>query len=653
MDSNSYTLAENPYCIQFLRCTLLPLRGLRERVWGDLLLKLTPLPLGRVWGADYLCNSNKESMPEPKSQYQKNIQEYNEQLSTVKRKLITSSSIRLVIFLAACAGIYFAWENMQIVLAIIIVFIVLFLFLVSKHSDLQYQRDFLKELIRINNTEIKVLDRDFYELPDGEKFKNGQHAFSMDIDLFGRGSFFQYLNRTSLEPGTQELVNNLTENSIENIKQKQEAIHELASKAKWRQKFSATAALVKTDAPVVFILNWLKDYKSYVPQAMRFIPQIFSVLSLLIFVLYYFDFIPLKILVIWFFIGLGVTGAFVKKTNRLSEYTDKAQSTFEQYYKLLLQLENEKFTSVLLQQKMDHIMPKNGKKASEIVKNFSKILAAFDQRGNLLVGTFTNAFMLSDLRHGYAMEKWIAQHGKQVNEWFEVIAFFDAYNSLGNFAFNHPQYSFPEIKSSDKILECIAASHPLLDPKKAVANDFNINEEQFFIITGANMAGKSTFLRTVSLQIVMANVGLPVCAASAKYTPIKLITSMRTTDSLTDDASYFFSELKRLQYIVQAIKTDRFFIILDEILKGTNSTDKAIGSRKFIDKLVASHSTGIIATHDLSLCAAADALQAVENYYFDAEIINDQLFFDYTFKKGICQNMNASFLLRKMNIIDA
>lgn len=140
------------------------------------------------------------------------------------------------------------------------------------------------------------------------------------------------------------------------------------------------------------------------------------------------------------------------------------------------------------------------------------------------------------------------------------------------------------------------------------------------------MAGKSTFLRTVSLQIVMANVGLPVCAASAKYTPIKLITSMRTTDSLTDDASYFFSELKRLQYIVQAIKTDRYFIILDEILKGTNSTDKAIGSRKFIDKLVASHSTGIIATHDLSLCAAADVLQPVENYYFDAEIKNDELF---------------------------
>jgi len=592
-------------------------------------------------------------MPDPRQHYQENISQYNDQLAAAKRKLLTSSTIRLVIFLAACSGIYFGWGNTQIIIAIIVVFIVLFLFLVSKHSDLQYQRDFLQELIRVNTIEIKVLNRDFHNLPDGENFKNGQHAFSMDIDLFGRGSFFQYMNRTSLEPGTQQLAQNLTENSIDNILQKQEAVQELVSKTEWRQKFSATAALVKTEAPVAFILNWLRDYKNYVPQAMRFIPKVFSVISLLISVLYYFDFIPVSILVAWFFIGLGITGAFVKKTNKLSEYTGKAQSTFEQYYKLLVQLENEKFTSALLQQKMAHIAPKNGKKASEIVKNFSKIMAAFDQRGNLLVGTFTNAFMLSDLRHGYAMEKWIARHGAQVNEWFEVIAFFDAYNSMGNFAFNHPHYTFPEIKTKEKILECTAASHPLLDPKKAVANDFKIDEEQFFIITGANMAGKSTFLRTVSLQIVMANVGLPVCAASAKYTPIKLITSMRTTDSLTDDASYFFSELKRLQYIVQAIKTDRYFIILDEILKGTNSTDKAIGSRKFIDKLVASHSTGIIATHDLSLCAAADTLQPVENYYFDAEIKNNELFFDYTFKKGICQNMNASFLLKKMNIIDA
>jgi DNA mismatch repair ATPase MutS len=166
------------------------------------------------------------------------------------------------------------------------------------------------------------------------------------------------------------------------------------------------------------------------------------------------------------------------------------------------------------------------------------------------------------------------------------------------------------------------------------------------------MAGKSTFLRTVALHIVMSNVGLPVCAKRSKYKPIKLVTSMRTTDSLTDDSSYFFSELTRLKFIVDTIELDdSYFIILDEILKGTNSTDKAIGSRKFVEKLVKLNATGIIATHDLSLTEIESQLEAVKNYYFDAQIVNDELYFDYKLKQGVCQNMNASFLLKKMDIV--
>lgn len=165
------------------------------------------------------------------------------------------------------------------------------------------------------------------------------------------------------------------------------------------------------------------------------------------------------------------------------------------------------------------------------------------------------------------------------------------------------------------------------------------------------MAGKSTFLRTISLHIVMANAGLPVCAKTSEYNPVKLVTSMRTSDSLTDDSSYFFSELTRLKFIVDAIKKEPYFIILDEILKGTNSTDKAIGSRKFVEKLVDGNATGIIATHDLSLCEIEKELSDVQNYYFDAQIVNDELFFDYKLKQGVCQNMNASFLLKKMEIV--
>ena len=591
-------------------------------------------------------------MQDPRAHYTSKITTYQEQLKKMQALLLSSSMIRLVVFLIGVAAIYFLWGNTRVILAIVVAEIALFLFLVSRHSRLKYKRDFLQEMIAINKTELQVLDRDFYDLPDGDTFKDPVHEFSQDIDLFGRGSFFQYLNRTGLASGSQKLADLLTANSIEDIPQKQEAVQELATQSDWRQEFRATARLVKANYDTRHILNWLKGYTNFVPKIMQWLPNVFTGISLVLFVLAYLDIVPGSVVLYWFFVGLILNGFFVKKVNDLWDKAGKTQTTFEQYFKLMLLLEEQEFTSVYLKKEQDKIKSQKAK-ASAVIEQFSKMLGILDQRSNMLVGVFINSFFLSDLRQAYRIERWIALNADEVANWFEVIAFFDAQNSLANFSFNHPDYAFAEIKKGKHTLTAKALAHPLLDPKKAVANDFDIDSEQFFIITGANMAGKSTFLRTVSLSIVMSNAGLPICAEEAVYDPIKLITSMRTSDSLTDDESYFFSELKRLQFIVNAIKTDTYFIILDEILKGTNSTDKAIGSRKFIEKLVASNSTGIIATHDLSLCEAADELEEVKNYYFDAQIINDELFFDYTFKKGICQNMNASFLLRKMQIIDA
>ena len=293
----------------------------------------------------------------------------------------------------------------------------------------------------------------------------------------------------------------------------------------------------------------------------------------------------------------------------------------------------------------------NSEKASAALQKFSKALDALDQRNNFLFGFIVNGFFLWDLRYAFTIEKWIEKYHASVEKWFYAVEKIDAYNSLGNFSFNHTTYSFPKILQENKGIIAQDLGHPLLDPSKRIDNNFEIASEEFFIITGANMAGKSTFLRTVALQIVMSNIGLPVCSKNCSYSPIKLITSMRTNDSLGDDESYFFSELKRLKFIVDKIQDENYFIMLDEILKGTNSTDKAIGSRKFVQRLVASHSTGIIATHDLSLCEISEELPEVKNFYFDAEIVNDELHFDYHLKDGICKNMNASFLLRKMDIV--
>ncbi len=590
-------------------------------------------------------------MNNPSDFYKKQIEIHSGELQKIKRKLAVSSTIRLVVFLSACFGVYFFFGNVKALIAIIVLAIAAFVYLVTRHSGLQHERDLKKALIEQNNTELDVLARAFHHLPSGEKYKNPLHFYSQDIDLFGRGSFFQYLNRTALESGSDFLAKLFTENNIDFIPKKQEAVAELSKMPEWRQQFSAIASLVKTEVSAAEVTDWLKDYKFFVPKWIKPVSLVFSIISVGLIVANYFDLVSGYAVAGWFFFGLAITGRFLKKVNNLASHTSKIQSTFEQFHKLILEIETQEFASELLSEKRNLVV-NTEKKASSILKKFAKHLDALDQRNNMFIGALTNGFMLRDLRQSFDIEKWIEAHKSSVPISFETITFFDSYNSLGNFAFNHPGYVFPKITNEIHVLKVKGAGHPLLKDATMVLNDIHINSEEFFIITGANMAGKSTFLRTVSLQIVMGNLGLPVCAESAEYNPIKLITSMRTTDSLTDDESYFFSELKRLKFIVDEIKTDRYFIILDEILKGTNSTDKAIGSRKFVEKLVASNSTGIIATHDLSLCAVAEEMPEVKNYFFDARIEDGELFFDYTFKPGICQNMNASFLLKKMQIVD-
>lgn len=570
--------------------------------------------------------------------------------AVLKKKSIHLSIFRFAIFLTTCFLCYLTFGKYPDVFIIAFLGILLFSFLVVKYIDLKRKRAIIDAKININSIEINALNRNFHHLETGEKFINPSHFYSNDIDLFGKGSFFQFVNRTKTNDGQELLATSFTENKIEAIVEKQNALKELSKKVKWRQHFAALASLVSVKDTSKSIVHWISNYASVFPKFLAAVQIVFSVVSILLIGLLSFGIIPFSILLVWFFIGLAITGLFLKRTQKLYSDTDEIRKTFKQYHVLLNEIESEEFTAKRLKEKQKVINSEN-KKASAIFKEFSKILDAFDQRNNILISVVGNGLFLSEIRNAVNVEKWIISYKHTVKDWFQVVAFFDAQNSLANFHFNHPAFIFPKISSATEIIKSSNLGHPLLDAKKRVDNDFIIDDEQFFIVTGANMAGKSTFLRTVSLSIVMANCGLPVCAESFLYSPIKLITSMRTTDSLTEDESYFYSELKRLKFIVDEIKEEKYFIILDEILKGTNSKDKAIGSKKFVEKLSKSKSTGIIATHDVSLCELENEFSEIKNYYFDAEIIKDELHFDYTLKNGVCKNMNASFLLQKMEIV--
>ncbi|REG89549.1 MutS-related protein [Winogradskyella sediminis] len=578
--------------------------------------------------------------------------DYNQTESKrIFKQLSLYSILRLSIFVLTVFGIYFTYENWQIAAGIAAVGMASFLFLLSKYTDLKARRNLHKRLITLNEEEIAIAKGDFYDRPDGEEFQNPKHFFSLDIDLFGKGSFFQFINRTGLKEGTQKLTSYLLSNDITQIETRQKAIQELANLPKWRQNYRAVAQGIEVEHSAKSIITWINEYKPFLSKTQYMLTIAFSVASLVIIGFGVAEIIPISIIGYWLLLGLGITSMYLKKINILAQHTERAKDTFRQYAWLLNAIENAEFTSKLLKSKQE-LIQSEGLKASEIFSKFSKRLDALDNRNNFISAIFGNGYLLIDIRNSYNVEKWIAQYGDKVEDWFEVVTFFDAFNSFGNYAFNHQDFTYPILTEEPVTILAEGLGHPLLNPEKRVDSDLKLEEEQFFIVTGANMAGKSTFLRTVALHIVMANVGLPICAKQSKYKPIKLITSMRTTDSLTDDSSYFFSELTRLKFVVDTIENDKnYFVILDEILKGTNSTDKAIGSRKFVEKLVKQNATGIIATHDLSLTEIESELKAVKNYYFDAEIVNDELFFDYKLKQGVCQNMNASFLLKKMEII--
>ncbi|PKH49821.1 DNA mismatch repair protein MutS [Tenacibaculum sp. Bg11-29] len=589
-------------------------------------------------------------MQQPFPFYKEEINNLNSELFSLKKQLRTTSILRLLTFLGISFSIYLAITKANLFFGISFILIIFFVYLIIKHTQLQQQKRLTDAKLTINKTEVDVLEGRYTHLDDGKEFINPEHYFSNDIDLFGIGSFFQYTNRTATSEGKKLLASTLTSNDIHAIEERQEVVKELALKAKWRQHFTAVASLIQTKTSIPVIVNWVHSYQQKLPPFLILFSYVFSVTSLALIGLLSFSIIPFSVVLICFFIGLSITAFYIKNTQELATETTRAKETFNQYYQLLAQIENEEFTNSTLKNKQKKIEQEN-KKASTIFQEFSKNLDAFDQRNNMIIMIFGNGLFLWDIRSAIKIEKWISTYKNTVEEWFSVVSYFDAQNSLANFVFNKPAYIFPTITKEKAVLNAVNLGHPLLDATKRIDNDFIIDNEHFFIVTGANMAGKSTFLRAVSLAIVMSNTGLPICAEKAIYNPTKLITSMRTSDSLSDDESYFYAELKRLKFIVNEIKTENYFIILDEILKGTNSKDKAIGSKKFVEKLNKSKSTGIIATHDVSLCDLAKEYSTIKNYYFDAEIIDDELHFDYKMKNGVCKNMNASFLLQKMEII--
>ena len=588
-------------------------------------------------------------------------------LQNLKRRIHQVGTLRLLLIISMFITLWLCRNNgLPMLFAIVAIFTAFFLLLVVYHTILYRKRTYEEGIINLCENELKALDYDFSAFDGAPEQVNPQHSFSLDLDVFGESSLFQSANRTVTQMGKKALINWFLKplDDKDEILMRQGGVREIAEMTSFRHDFYVTgkaASKEKKDIKTLFSPNdnYVKLSDSlFIKILIWIIPTIWVILITGVI----FDIVSANALVINSIISLILANIPAKRIQKLYVSVDKTEKILKTYSQLMNLIEQETFHSPVLQSYKSRLAgihlqnEKTNKRttASYAIKKFSDNIGALDQRFSFM-GIILNMLYLRDTRQAIKLEQWKEKYTDKLMGWFDALGVFDVFCSFGTFTFNHPDYIYPSIADSYFKMEGKALGHPLIHRDKCVRNDIEIHENKFFlIVTGANMAGKSTYLRTIGVNFLFACMGLPVYARSLTIFPAHLVTSLRTSDSLTSNESYFFAELKRLKMIIDRLNTnEKLLIILDEILKGTNSADKQKGSIALIKQLINKGACGIIATHDLLLGALSDTFpDNIRNKRFEADIENNKLLFTYQIRDGIAQNMNATFLMKKMGIFE-
>ena len=593
-------------------------------------------------------------------QYYKSTQTRSQQASlSLKKTTYWLENLRLFVVIGMIITLWLFWEQGWIVLSLVFVaWLLFFVLLIIRYNCLCRKMTYAKKLTVLCTNELKALNYDFSAFDGALDKANPTHPYSFDLDLFGKCSLFQSVNRTVTKEGQEKLtewfLNPLT--TRHDIVRRQQAIQELSSCVSMRQHFYVTGTINKHQKADIEAISGLKKASIYFSKynIWKFLFWFTPIIWVGIFITFFSGQLTIIMLLLFLTLGGLLANCKFKSINRLQRLMCHADKVFACYADLFEIIEKEQFVSdELLNVKARLLSDKIS--ASKAVKQLSHILNALEQRGNMFIA-FVGIFTLRDIKFAQKMLLWKETYQNSIDIWFGGLAEFDALLSLAGFAYNHPDYIFPTISEKYCTISGKGLGHPLLHRNIVVKNDICIKDSpNLLIVTGANMAGKSTYLRTIGINFLLSCIGAPVCAEKLTVYPATLITSLRTSDSLIHNESYFFAELKRLKMIVDKLRDGaKLFIILDEILKGTNSVDKQKGSLALIEQFISYRTCGIIATHDLIL----GTMQAkfplyVHNWCFEANIVDNQLNFSYRMHSGIAQNMNACFLMNKMGIINS
>lgn len=593
----------------------------------------------------------------PENHYTERLSLTKGQLQQVKKQIFRISMLRLTLFIAGVAGIYFFFSQTPLlIVCICLTFLPLFI-LVKIHNRFFIRKEWLETQAHIIQEELQALSGDYSSFEDGKEYVNPEHPYSFDLDIFGRRSLFQSINRTCTFFGKNRLAkwlqNHLHEKT--SIEKRQEMIREISEHTLFREQFRV-AGLVHhgqssdgekiqawSQSPAQYLhAGWVKSFIWGIP-----------VINSLLLITSLAGWTSFSWLGLSFGIFLVLSFGIIKRATYIQETYGKQLKSLNGYARLIALAKAEEWKSAGMQELMERFNL-NGQSPVQALQQLSKELDRLDLRNNQFLYVLLEGSIFFQLQEIVRIERWKVRYGQHISEWLETVGELDALCSLGTFAYNHPQYTYPELTEKPFCFLATQMGHPLMPVSQCVKNDATIPSRPFFlIITGANMAGKSTYLRTIGVNYLLACVGAPVCCERLKLHPNQLITSLRTSDSLSDNESYFFAELKRLKRIIDLLNQgQQLFIILDEILKGTNSMDKQKGSFDLIRQFMQLKANGIIATHDLLLGSLIKQFpEEIRNYCFEADIKENELTFSYKLREGVAQNMNACFLMKKMGII--
>ncbi|CCG99043.1 DNA mismatch repair protein mutS [Fibrella aestuarina BUZ 2] len=568
---------------------------------------------------------------------------------------------RLIWFFGTLGTCWLLWANGQSSAGIIVAIVgmIVFVRLMVWHRAVRRRRDLHLNLAAINADELGRLNRQYTRPETGLNFAPPNHAYAQDLDLFGNHSLYRLLNRTHTHEGAARLAYYLLQPARpEHIFLRQQAVEALKPHIDWRQELEATAKLNERIGQSPEGLREWAVGQTPLPGWVNVARFVLPLITLGVVALWLLGNVPGWVVLASLALHGTVLSPLQATSKQVSVQTADMANALTDFADLFRFVENMSGDALLLHDLKQRLRVEHGY-ASTAIAQLARLVENFNFRQNAYFYLFVGLPTLWDVHYLVALNRWRAQHGPQLATWLATLAEAESLNSLAGFAYAHPTYAQPDlVDETNPVLEATDMAHPLIVPLRAVTNSLAVSGSgQTVLITGSNMSGKSTFLRTLALNVVLAQAGAVASAKRFVCAPVQVYTSMRTQDSLEENTSSFYAELKRLRTLLELTDPKNANVsplpvlyFLDEILKGTNSTDRHKGAEALIRQLHRTSALGFVSTHDLELGQMGDAVDYVQNYHFRSDIHDGQVTFDYTLRPGICQSFNASQLMAAIGI---